>query len=121
MDARKALAYEFMLATAINSWGAIKQGYAPWPPVIVASAIAMAVLSLVSAIDDRLAALLGAGFIMASLMAAASGGTNSSNGTAQSFSGIFGAIPQNVSYDTLKLGGSNAQAQNGDQGTQAGN
>jgi hypothetical protein len=105
MNAGRGLAVEFFLATGINSWGALKQGYAPWPPVIIASCIAMAILSMVSAIDEKLAVLLGAGFLMASIMSAAAGGQNSGNKAAGAFSGTFGALPQNVQYDVLQIGG----------------
>lgn len=86
---------EFFIAIGINSWGALKQGYAPWPPVIVTSAIAMAILSMTSAIDDRLAVLLGTGFLLACLVTQLN--------AQGKFADTFGALPQNVSYDVLKL------------------
>jgi hypothetical protein len=95
MNTTRIFAVEFFIAVGINSWGALKQGYAPWPPVIVTSAIAMAILSMTSAIDDRLAVLLGTGFLIACLV------TNLTSGG--KFSDTFGALPQNVSYDVLKL------------------
>lgn len=106
MNTTRIFAVEFFIAIGINSWGALKQGYAPWPPVIVASAIAMAILSMASALDDQLAVLLGAGFLLASIMSVAAtqaGAGGTAGAAASKWSGTFGAVPQNVQYDVLKL------------------
>lgn len=108
MNTNKLFAIEFFIAIGINSWGAIKQGDAPWPPTILASCIALAVLSLASGINDRLAVLLGAGFLMASIMSIAqqqAGGTSTTGaaGAAQKWSGVFGAVPPSGTYDILSL------------------
>lgn len=114
MNTNKLFAIEFFIAIGINSWGALKQGDAPWPPTIIASCIAMAILSLSSAIDERLAVLLGAGFLLASIMGVAASQSGSTNGAAQKWSGTFGAIPPSSSYDTLTLI-SNSNTQSGGQ------
>jgi hypothetical protein len=115
MNTTRIFAVEFFIAVGINSWGALKQGYAPWPPVIVASAIAMAILSMASAIDDRLAVALGTGFLLASIISVAStqSGSGSSSGATGKWNGVFGALPQNVQYDVLKL--NSAQSTTGGQ------
>jgi Na+/glutamate symporter len=103
MNASRIFAVEFFIAVGINSWGALKEGYAPWPPVIVTSAIAMAILSMSSAIDERLAVALGTGFLVASIISVATSQGGSTSGAAGKWSGTFGALPQNVQYDVLKL------------------
>jgi hypothetical protein len=123
VNTTKIFAIEFFIAIGINSWGAIKQGYAPWPPTIIASCIAMAILSLSSAIDEKLAVLLGAGFLAASVMAVAQtqagSGSQTANGAAQKWTNTFGAVPPSTQYDVLQVGsgtnqgGTNAQGQQG--------
>lgn len=123
MNTTRIFAIEFFIAIGINSWGALKQGYAPWPPVIVASAIAMAILSMASALDDKLAVMLGTGFLLASIMAVAAtqAGASGAGGTAaKKWTGTFGAVPQNVQYDVLKLKGSGTISQSPQGGTQNG-
>ena len=117
MNVNKTFAIEFFIAIGINSWGALKQGAAPWPPTIIASCIAMAILSLSSAIDERLAVLLGAGFLLASVMAIAqqsSGG--SQTGAAGKWNGVFGAVPPTGTYDVLQIGSSQTQTGGGQNG-----
>lgn len=120
MNTNKIFATEFFIAIGINSWGALKQGQAPWPPTIIASCIAMAVLSLFSAVDEKLAVLLGAGFLLASVMAIASTQDPNPSSTGQiviaKWSNTFGAVPPSGTYDTLGLlnaGGNNGQATQG--------
>lgn len=122
MNTSKLFAVEFFIAIGINSWGAIKQGYAPWPPTIIASCIAMAILSLSSALDERLAVLLGAGFLVASIMAIAQQQSGSQTGAnvASKWTGTFGAIPPSGTYDVLGLA-STQQNQGGNQNGQQGN
>lgn len=109
MNASKVFGIEFFIASGINSWGALKGGYAPWPPTIIASAIAMAILSMTSAIDEKLSVLLGTGFLLASIISVAqsqSGNTNSSG----KWASTFGAVPPAGTYDVLKIGGSTVAA-----------
>jgi hypothetical protein len=115
VNANKVLAGEFFLAIGINSWGALKQGDAPWPPTIIASCIAMAILSMASAIDERLAVLFGAGFLMASIMNTATGGSGQSS-AATLFNGTFGAIPPSGTYDILSINSGSASNGSGNSG-----
>jgi len=71
MNVQKLFAIEFFISIGISSWGAIKQGYMPWPPNIVGAAVAMGILSLTEAISPELSVLLGAGFILALIVATA--------------------------------------------------
>lgn len=64
----KILAIEFMISMGVVSWAPIKQGYYPWPPALIRTCVAYAILSLVSVIDDKMAALLGGGFLLAQLV-----------------------------------------------------
>jgi hypothetical protein len=107
MNTGRIFAIEFFICTGITSWGAIKQGDAPWPPVVVRSAVAMAILSMASIIDDRLAVMLATGFLLALLVGVASG-----NSIAQQFA----ATPDGIGYDVLKLGGSGGSNGQGSQG-----
>jgi hypothetical protein len=102
MDTSRIFMCELGIACAITSWGALKQGYAPWPPVIVAQCVAFGILSGVAVFDDEIAVLLGGGFLLALLVGASS--SASSGGSTSSFAQNFAALPQNVSYDTLKFG-----------------
>jgi hypothetical protein len=120
VNASKIFAIEFFISIGINSWGAMKQGYAPWPPTIIASCIAMAILSLSSAVDERLAVLLGAGFLAASIMAIAQQQSGSQTGAnaASKWTGTFGAIPPSTQYDVLQVGSMAQQQQGGAQNGQ---
>jgi len=110
MNVQKLFAIEFFISIGISSWGAIKQGYMPWPPNIVGAAVAMGILSLTEAISPELSVLLGAGFILALIVA-----TAGDNGT--SIAQTFAALPQNVGYDVLKIGSNTASTANqGDTG-----
>lgn len=64
----KVLGIEFGVSVAVSSWAAMKAGYWPWPPTIVKTSIAFAILSVVSIASEELAAMLGAGFILANLV-----------------------------------------------------
>jgi len=66
----RILAMEFMLSLAVVSWAPIKKGYYPWPPTIMRSAIAYAILSFVALVDDTFAAVLGGGFLLAQIIGA---------------------------------------------------
>lgn len=64
----KVLAGEFFVAILFTSWGAIKFKYAPWPGNYVKVGIAFGILAILSMANERLAALLGAGFMIAILV-----------------------------------------------------
>lgn len=72
--AGKMFAAEFVVAAGINSWQALKVGIVPFPGVITRTGIAFGILSLVYYIDEDLAGLLGAGFLLALIVGQASGG-----------------------------------------------
>jgi len=67
-------AAEFIVAVGINSWQALKAGQVPFPGTIIRTAAAFGILSLLYYVDDDLAALLGAGFLMALIVKQAGGG-----------------------------------------------
>jgi hypothetical protein len=98
MNTSRIFAIEFFLCVGITSWGAIKEGYAPWPPNIIGTALAMAILSLTSAIDERLSVLLAGGFLLALIVNNVAGDNGS-----QTLSQTFAALPQNVGFDVLSL------------------
>lgn len=92
MDSNKVLAGEFCVALAINSWGAIKQGYAPWPGSVMRSAAAFGILGVAAIAAPDLATLLGAGFLLALLVKALPTGT-------------WGAVPPtDTKYYYIKAG-----------------
>jgi hypothetical protein len=97
VNTSRIFAIEFFIAVGINSWGALKKGDVPWPPTIVMSALAMALTSMLSIIDDKLAVLLGAGFLLAILVNAVQGGGGKIGDT-------FGAIPPDGTWDVLSFG-----------------
>jgi len=98
MNTARIFAIEFFLCIGITSWGAIKQGYAPWPPNIIGTALALIILSFTSAIDERLSTLLAAGFLLALIVNNVAGDNGS-----QTLSQTFAALPQNVGFDVLSL------------------
>lgn len=105
MNTNRLLAAEVVTALGITSWGAIKQGYAPWPPNIMYSCVAFFILSGVAVFNDKLAATLGAGFLLALIVGKASGGK---------IANTFAALPPS-GYDVLSLaqvagGGPSAQS-----------
>jgi hypothetical protein len=69
----KTLAVEYLVSLSLVSWAAIKKQYVPWPPSIVYASIAFGILSFVSIADERIAELLGAGFLLAQLIKLLSG------------------------------------------------
>jgi len=103
MNAQKLFTIEFFIAVGISSCGAIKQGYMPWPPNIVGSALAMAILSMLEAVSPELSVLLGAGFLLALLVS-----TMGDNGS--TIAQTFAALPQNVGYDVLQIGSSSGSS-----------
>lgn len=97
----KILAAEYAVSIAFNSWGAIKAQQVPWPGTIMRVTLAFGVLSVVAMADERIADLLGAGFMLASLL-----NTSSKSGNAGLWTKQFGAIPPangpNFPYFTLQ-------------------
>lgn len=73
MSGSKVLASEYMLSLGIVSWASIRKGYYPWPPAVVSTSVAFAILSFVSLVDENIAAWLAGGFLLAQLVKAASG------------------------------------------------
>jgi len=64
----RTLAVEYILSLSLVGWAAVKKKYVPWPPSIMYASIAYAILSFVSIADERLANLLGGGFLLAQLI-----------------------------------------------------
>lgn len=94
MDSKRVFAYEFALCVGITSWGALKKGYAPWPPNIIYSTIAIAILSALASFNEKLAVTLGIGFLLALIVGQATGGK---------VADTFAALPP-PGYDALSLG-----------------
>lgn len=100
MDAGSALATEYLLATGINVWGALKSGAMPWPPTIVGSSVAFGILLLLSAVSERLALMLSTGFLLALIIG------NLQRAQGGKIADVFGALPPDeVTYDTLHFKG----------------
>lgn len=98
MDPETVLATEFVIATGINIFGALKKGAMPWPPTIVGSAIAFAILWMLSAVSPMLAMVLASGFLLALLLGNVLQGGKISD--------TFGALPPDgTNYDTLHFRG----------------
>lgn len=93
MNAQRLFAYEFGTAIAITSWGAIRKGYAPWPPNMIYSAIGFMLLSVVSIFDEKLCVTLGAGWLLALIVGESTGGK---------IADTFAATPP-PGYDVLSL------------------
>lgn len=105
MDTKKVFAYEWLACVGITSWGALKKGYAPWPPTIIYSTVALGLLSAISVVNEKLAVILSVGFLLALIV----GNTQAAvGGTAGKFLGNFAAIPP-PGYDVLQLGAAVAQ------------
>lgn len=94
MDTKRIFAYEYAACVGITSWGALKKGYAPWPPNIIYSTVALAVLSVVSTVNEKIAVYLSVGFLIALIVGQATGGKISTT---------FAALPP-PGYDVLSLG-----------------
>lgn len=99
MNGSKALATEYGIALAFNVYGAVKSRNVPWPATIVRIGIAYGMLGIVAVVSEELAALLGAGFLLALAIQAAGKQGNSGAWTA-----VFGANPPswNSTKDTGK-------------------
>lgn len=72
----RTLAMEFLVSIGIVSWAPIKNGKLPWPPSYIHVGVSFALLSFVSLVDQRIANLLGGGFILAQLLGALSTNAN---------------------------------------------
>lgn len=68
MNGQKVIAAEFAISLSIITWGATRQGFWPWPATVARAAFGFAVLSLVGLFNEQLAALLGAGFLLAQVL-----------------------------------------------------
>lgn len=94
--AGKMFGAEFCIAVGINSWQAMKVGQVPFPGMITRTAVAFGILSLVYYIDDDLAGILGAGFLIALIVKQASGGFQA-----------FGAVDPDSGFYYLTFTGGN--------------
>lgn len=97
MNGQRVLAAEFAVSVSILGWGAVKQGFWPWPASVARSAFAFAVLSLIGLFDDRIAAVLGAGFLLAQVLRAPV--------DAQGNFKFTGGVPQGLAYGLLAVPG----------------
>lgn len=68
MNTSHALLGEYLVATAVSSWGALKQKKVPWPGTIVHAGIGFGCLGLVAMATPELAMVLGAGILLALLL-----------------------------------------------------
>lgn len=67
-DVHSILVGEYIVALGVSSWAAIKGGQAPWPPTVIKTSIAFGILGIASFGSPELAAMLGAGFLLAQLI-----------------------------------------------------
>lgn len=88
MNTNKVLAAEYLLALGINSYGAIKAGFVPWPAGLIKTGIAFGLLGLLAAGAPELATTLGGGFLLAAVLKAAT-----DQGTSGKWTKTFGAVP----------------------------
>lgn len=64
----RTLAIEAVVALGISSWAALKDGQLPWPPTIVLTCLAFGILNTFTFFDERLAVVIGGGFLLAQLL-----------------------------------------------------
>lgn len=64
----RTLAIEAVVALGVSSWAALKDGQLPWPPTIVMTCLAFGILNTFTFFDERIAMVLGAGFLLAQLL-----------------------------------------------------
>lgn len=64
----RTLAIEAIVALGISSWAALKDGQLPWPPTIVLTCLAFGILNTFTFFDERLAVVIGGGFLLAQLL-----------------------------------------------------
>lgn len=100
MNTAKLLGAECLIAFGINSFQAIKQGYVPFPGTLCLTAASYAMISLVGYIDEDLAGLLGAGFLLAIIVTQASSGWNT----------FAARAPEDSKYYTMQFGGGSSGA-----------
>lgn len=98
MNTAKIFTIEFFICIAVISWSNIKKGNVPWPAGIVLAGVGITIISMSAVLDEKLATLLGAGFLMAALM-----NTLSSNGKLDA---VLDPPPTGT-YDTLTFGSGN--------------
>jgi hypothetical protein len=68
MDGTQALAGEALVAMGVIAWRNIKGSYAPLPNELVMSGISFGVIGVISYASPELAAIIGAGFLVALLI-----------------------------------------------------
>lgn len=68
MDGMRILAGEAIIALGVVAWRNIKGGYAPLPHQLILSGLSFGIISLIGYVSDDLAAILGAGFLLAILI-----------------------------------------------------
>src|SRR5882672_4878791 len=95
MNTAKVFTIEFFICIGVISWSNIKKGNVPWPGGIMAAGIGIVIISFSGIIDERFAALLGAGFLMAALMNTLSDGGKLT---------VVLDPPPSDAYDTLTFG-----------------
>lgn len=64
----RVLAAEYITAVGFASWASLKDKQLPWPPTLIRCSIGFGVLGMVSVLNERLADILGAGFLLAQLV-----------------------------------------------------
>lgn len=74
VDYKTLLVSEFIIASGINCWGALKEGIVPFPGTIARSAAAFGILGVVGMWQPKFAGLLGAGFLLALIVKQAQSG-----------------------------------------------
>ncbi len=93
----KLLVSEFAVSVSIMTYGAAKEGYWPWPAALARVAFAFAVLSILALANEKFAALLGAGFLLAQIMKS----PVDANGNFR----FTGGIPKGIKYGLIPLKG----------------
>lgn len=100
MNTAHLLGAEAFVAIGINSFQAVKQGAIPYPGTLCRTGAAFGILACFAFVDEDLAGLLGAGFLLALLVM-----------QAQSGWAHFGALaPTGTNYTYLHIGTTGATA-----------
>jgi len=63
-----ALILELMGSIGISSWAYLKNGYYPWPPTIMRTCLAYAMLAFLGLISAEFAGVVGGGLLLAQLV-----------------------------------------------------
>lgn len=100
MNTAKLLGAECLIAFGINSFQAVKAGYVPFPGTLCMTAASYGIISLVGYIDEDLAGLLGAGFLLAIIVMQASSGWDT----------FAARAPEDSKYYTMQFGGGSSGA-----------